>query len=140
MPLISIRCPAPHQRHSALKRHPHARRSSGAGAKFNSGEVFENTKVNNDIMNDGEIKIVTELQANDVLAYNYEDAGRVLGLSYGTIRNEMIRGHIRPLNCQYKLIARDELIRWVKEREDKPTPRKRAKRVNAPANSIVLTE
>ena len=84
-------------------------------------------------MNDSEVRIVDELKASDVLAFNFQDAARVIGLSYGSLRNEMIRGHIRPLDCQYKLVSRDELIRWITDREHKPTARKRAEWIHVPS-------
>ena len=76
-----------------------------------------------------EVRVVDELRDSDVLVYNYKDAGRVIGLSYGSVRNEMIRGNIRSLEG-WKLISRDELIRWIRQREKKPSPRKRAKRID----------
>ena len=91
-------------------------------------------------MTEREIQVVQELNSTDVLAYKYKDAARVLGLSYGSLRNEMIRDEIHPLTG-WKLISRDELIRWVREREHKPVPRTRAKRIDVRVpDGVALTE
>jgi len=76
------------------------------------------------------VRLIDRIEEADRLAYNLTCAAYALCISKRTLRREIIRGHIRILDCNLKLIARDELVRWVRERTPKPVPRRRAKRIN----------
>jgi hypothetical protein len=78
------------------------------------------------VIEEKQIQVIAELQASDILAFNFTNAARVVGLSYDSIHREIIRGHLRPLTT-YKLIAKTELLRWLTNASiKKPSARKAA--------------
>ncbi len=91
------------------------------------------------------VELPAELPPPKRLAYNYASAAFALDISKRTLRREIDRGNITPLEG-YCLIAEEELRRWIQERGQRrqkyilassppnvqPFRRRRARRINPP--------
>jgi len=72
------------------------------------------------------LRIVDRVEQADKVAYNYSHAAAVLDISYKTLWREIARGELHPIEG-VKLIARDELLRWARERTRAVAPRTRSR-------------
>ncbi len=72
------------------------------------------------------LHLLERLEESGKLSYNFKNAAAVLDLSYSTLWREMSQGNLHPMEG-IKLISREELIRWVRERSPKVVPRTRSK-------------
>ena len=63
------------------------------------------------------LAIVDRVHRSDKVAYNFTNAAAMLDISYKTLWREMVRGYLRPLEG-LKLISRDELLRWARQRTE----------------------
>jgi hypothetical protein len=58
--------------------------------------------------------IAENIEASDRLAYKLKDAAAMIGISYGSLRNEIKRGKIFPTQT-FNVIAKEELLRYLRE-------------------------
>ena len=71
------------------------------------------------------LRIVDRVERSDKVAYNFTNAAAVLDISYKTLWREVARGYLHPMEG-LKLISRDELLRWARERTRTVSPRARS--------------
>ena len=70
------------------------------------------------------LRIVDRIERSDKVAYNYTNAAAVVDISYKTLWREVARGYLHPMEG-LKLVSRDELLRWARERTRAVSPRSR---------------
>ena len=71
------------------------------------------------------LRIVDRIERSDKVAYNFTNAAAVLDISYKTLWREIARGYLHPME-NLKLISRDELLRWARQRTPSVSPRARS--------------